>query len=97
MVMRNKISVALATYNGSKYIREQLNSLILQSRKIDEFIIVDDCSDDNTIEIVTKFFENHFDNDVRIDFPKAVPDIGLSRTRRAADEVLIRDSPLVVI
>lgn len=66
MAMRNKISVALATYNGSKYVREQLNSLILQSRKIDEFIIVDDCSDDNTIEIVTKFFENHFDNDVRI-------------------------------
>ena len=43
-----KISLALATYNGERYIKEQLESLINQTRLIDEFIISDDCSTDDT-------------------------------------------------
>ena len=47
-----KISVAMTTYNGSKYIIKQLDSLKNQSRKIDELVICDDCSTDNTVELV---------------------------------------------
>lgn len=49
------ISIALATYNGAHYITEQLNSLIHQSLVPDEIIIVDDCSTDNTLEIIEQF------------------------------------------
>jgi glycosyltransferase involved in cell wall biosynthesis len=45
------ISVAMCTYNGSKHIKEQLESIIYQTRKPDEIIICDDCSSDNTVEI----------------------------------------------
>ena len=40
-----------ATYNGERYIKEQLESLINQTRLIDEFIISDDCSTDDTVKI----------------------------------------------
>ena len=46
-----KISVAMCTYNGDKYIEEQLNSIQKQTKKIDEIIICDDGSKDNTVEI----------------------------------------------
>jgi glycosyltransferase involved in cell wall biosynthesis len=53
------ISVALTTYNGQKYIMEQLQSICNQSIKPDEIIIYDDCSNDNTIEIITNFILNN--------------------------------------
>ena len=40
------VSVALTLFNGLKYIEEQLDSIRLQTRKPDEVIIVDDCSND---------------------------------------------------
>ena len=46
------ISVAMATYNGEKYIRRQLMSILNQSMVVDEIIVVDDNSDDRTIEII---------------------------------------------
>lgn len=46
-----KISVCLCSYNGEKYIKEQLESIINQSVKVDEIIICDDGSQDNTISI----------------------------------------------
>lgn len=52
--MGSNISIALATYNGSLFIEQQLISLINQSLPPQEIIIVDDCSTDNTIEIIEK-------------------------------------------
>lgn len=49
------ISVAMTTYNGEKYIIEQLDSLKNQSMEIDEVIIYDDCSSDKTFDIVKKY------------------------------------------
>ena len=46
------ISIAMATYNGEKYIKEQLESIICQLNKNDEIIISDDGSTDNTINII---------------------------------------------
>lgn len=54
-----KVSVALATFNGEKYVEKQLKSLLLQRRKIDEVIIVDDASTDNTADIVKNFIERN--------------------------------------
>lgn len=52
-----KISIALTTYNGDKYLLEQLKSYENQIRKPDEVIICDDVSSDSTIQIITSFME----------------------------------------
>jgi glycosyltransferase involved in cell wall biosynthesis len=54
------ISVCMATYNGEKYIHEQVNSIISQLGPDDELIVSDDGSKDNTINILKSF------NDIRI-------------------------------
>jgi len=47
-----KITASVCTYNGEKYILEQLNSILSQSVKVDEIIICDDRSSDKTEEII---------------------------------------------
>jgi len=49
------ISVALCTYNGEKFLTEQLDSLIAQTYKNIEIIAVDDCSTDDTFGILTAY------------------------------------------
>lgn len=53
--MKPKISIALATYNGSAYLQEQLDSYISQSRLPDELVISDDGSTDDTVAICEDF------------------------------------------
>ena len=53
------VSVALTTYNGIKYLEEQLDSLRLQTRKPDEVIIVDDCSNDGTYEFIKEYIKTN--------------------------------------
>lgn len=53
------VSIVMCTYNGAKYIREQLDSIINQTYPIFEIIIQDDCSTDETVEIIRKYAENH--------------------------------------
>ena len=50
-----KISVAMCTCNGEKYLNEQLHSILNQSSKPGELIICDDCSTDNTIQIIESY------------------------------------------
>lgn len=54
---KSRISVALTTYNGSEFIIELLDTLRLQKRVPDEVIIGDDCSTDNTVEIVKNYIK----------------------------------------
>lgn len=49
---KSKISVCIATYNGEKYISEQLTSILNQLGPNDEVIVSDDGSEDNTIELI---------------------------------------------
>ena len=53
-----KFSVALCTYNGEKYIEEQLNSILNQSVPVDEIIICDDNSKDSTIVLAERILKN---------------------------------------
>ncbi|RYF42985.1 MAG: glycosyltransferase, partial [Cytophagaceae bacterium] len=46
------VSVVIATYNGSAFIREQLESVINQTIKPIEIIVADDGSSDETLDIV---------------------------------------------
>jgi glycosyltransferase involved in cell wall biosynthesis len=49
-----KTSVAMCTYNGEKYIKTQLESILNQTVTVDEIIICDDGSNDKTIEIIAQ-------------------------------------------
>jgi glycosyltransferase involved in cell wall biosynthesis len=50
-----KISIAMATYNGAKYLLEQLESFVNQERQPDELVVCDDGSTDDTLSILKKF------------------------------------------
>lgn len=50
-----KTSVALCTYNGEKYLSQQLESIFQQSHPVDEIIVCDDGSTDNTLSILESF------------------------------------------
>lgn len=54
-----KVSVALTTYNGEKYILKQLHSLLFQRHTIDEVIICDDASTDDTPNIIKNFIKKN--------------------------------------
>ena len=49
------ISIALATYNGSKFLREQLDSILAQSMDDFEVVACDDCSTDETPQILQEY------------------------------------------
>ena len=53
------ISIALATYNGKKYIEKQLLSIVNQSVVPDEIVITDDCSTDDTIDFINDFKDKY--------------------------------------
>jgi glycosyltransferase involved in cell wall biosynthesis len=55
MPKTNDISVALCSYNGEKYIEQQLRSIANQTRLPAELVICDDCSTDSTVAIIETF------------------------------------------
>ena len=78
--MNTLISVAMATYNGEKYIKEQLDSIYTQTYKNFEVIVVDDVSSDDTVLILEEYKREYgliyFVNDVNMgvtkNFEKAI-------------------------
>lgn len=52
---RKTVSVIIATYNGEKYLRKQLDSILKQTFPIHEIIIQDDCSSDSTSAIAEEY------------------------------------------
>jgi glycosyltransferase involved in cell wall biosynthesis len=50
-----QISIAMCTYNGSSFVREQLDSVIAQSFEDWEIVIIDDCSSDETWGILDDY------------------------------------------
>ena len=52
------ISVALCTYNGEKFLREQLESIAAQTRLPTELLVCDDKSTDSTVEILQSFADS---------------------------------------
>lgn len=57
----------MSSYNGEKYIKEQLKSIQTQERPADEVLIRDDGSTDNTVEIVRQFIKAHHLENWRIE------------------------------
>lgn len=57
--MEEKVSVVMCSFNGEKYLIEQIESIINQSFPIYEIIIQDDCSTDSTWDILQRYSNEH--------------------------------------
>ena len=60
--MENKnptVAVVVATYNGATYLRAQLESIVQQTYKPSQIIIVDDDSLDDTLQVANNFAAHH--------------------------------------
>src|SRR3954452_20549451 len=55
MTSTKSISIALAVYNGEKYLEELLKSLEKQTLEPCELVVIDDCSSDASLEIINDF------------------------------------------
>ena len=73
--MSNKISVIMSVYNDQDNVSNSIKSILGQTYKDFEFLIVDDCSTDNTYEKVKKFT-----TDPRIKLYKNSNNIGLTKS-----------------
>ena len=60
----NNLFIITPSYNSSKFIEECINSVICQTYKEWEMIIVDDCSKDDTTQIITKYSKK--DNRIKV-------------------------------
>lgn len=77
-----RVSIAMCTYNGSRYLLEQLQSIASQVRMPDELVVCDDGSDDDTVRVLAAFASASsfpvrvFSNDQRLgpakNFEKAI-------------------------
>jgi glycosyltransferase involved in cell wall biosynthesis len=71
-------SVVIATYNGEKYIREQIFSILHQSVNIDQIVIVDDASTDGTISIMEELLDHEGESNYTI--IKNKQNLGVAKT-----------------
>lgn len=55
--MDKKVAIVLSTYNGEKYLREQIDSILNQTYKNFELIVRDDGSKDSTVAIIKEYIE----------------------------------------
>ncbi|HNU97027.1 MAG TPA: glycosyltransferase family 2 protein [Candidatus Portnoybacteria bacterium] len=59
MLLKNKTSIILTAYNGEKYIREQIESILAQTSKDWELIICEDHSSDSTLKIAEEYADKY--------------------------------------
>ena len=78
-----KISVIIPVYNVEKYIEDCLNSILVQTLKDFEIICIDDCSTDNSLQII----ETYTHKDKRIKILKNKKNEGPSYTRNIGIEM----------
>lgn len=76
--MKELVSIIMPTYNCGRFIRESIDSVIAQTYSNWELLIVDDCSTDNTEEIVSSF------EDLRIHYQSNAHNMGAALTRNEA-------------
>jgi succinoglycan biosynthesis protein ExoO len=78
--MKPEVSVIIPAYNTSAYISRSIESVLAQTLKNIEVIVVDDASTDNTLEVVSSF------RDERLKVFSNPKNIGAGRTRNRAIE-----------
>lgn len=74
------VSIVMATYNGAKFLHAQMDSILRQTYKDFEIVIVDDCSTDNTFEILQDYQTKY--NNIKI--KKSLENKGVTKTFECA-------------
>ena len=75
--MEKLVSIVLPTYNGEKYLADSIESVISQTYKNWELIIINDCSTDKTLEIAQSYAAKDnrikvYSNDENLKVPKSL-------------------------
>ena len=78
--MSATVTVVMATYNGEKYLAEQLDSILAQTYPVSEIIVCDDRSTDGTPALVRSYAARH----PEIKFIENVRNVGCNLTFKAA-------------
>lgn len=86
-----KISVCIATFNGAKYIKEQLSSILCQLGECDEIIVSDDSSTDNTIEIIKSIHDNRIHLFEGMLFRHHTPNFEFALSQSTGDYIFLSD------
>jgi cellulose synthase/poly-beta-1,6-N-acetylglucosamine synthase-like glycosyltransferase len=86
-----KISVCIATYNGAKYVGEQIASIQAQIGERDEIIVVDDASADNTVAVVEAIGDPRIKLTVHKENAGYVATFGHSLSLATGDYVFLAD------
>lgn len=73
--MSDLISIVLPVYNGERFLRASIDSVIAQTYQNWELLVVDDCSTDSTAEIVTEYVQRdrrikYYKNEVNLRLPR---------------------------
>ncbi len=69
------ISVVMSAYNEEEYIQNSINSILNQSITDFELIIIDDCSNDKTVDLIKEFSDSRISliqNDTNIGLPRSL-------------------------
>jgi len=99
MVTDLTVSVALCTHNGERFIRDQLLSILGQTRLPDEIVLSDDASSDSTIAVATAVIDGFHERAART-LPKVVVlrnDLALGVTANFEQAILACSSELVAL
>lgn len=70
-----RVSVVTTTYNGAAYLRETMDSMLQQTLRDFEYILIDDCSTDGTVALIQSY------DDARIVLVQNKPNRGISESR----------------
>ena len=69
------VSIVMGTYNGSEFLREQMTTLLAQTYPSIEFVIIDDCSTDETYQVL----QDYAASDSRIRLLRNTTNLGYNR------------------
>ena len=62
-----RVSVAVGTHNGARFLGEQLGSILAQTRPVDEIVLSDDASTDDTVDLAERLVGDFRDSGGRVD------------------------------
>jgi len=85
------ITVCIATYNGEKYLQEQLHSILIQLKEEDEIVISDDSSTDKTIQIINDFDDKRIKLLQNNNFKSPIYNIENALKKATGDIIFISD------
>lgn len=88
---RKNIGVVLCTYNGEKYLRQQLESILAQTRPPEQILILDDCSNDGTVAIIKDYAK--IDQRIRL----IQNEINLGYTRNFEKGITLCDTDFIAL